>query len=171
MNEREIEQLIDRVGYDFTAFEPVDFVKHIEELMRRPVLLIGDQFNPEMSAAWIRTQVAHYILYNTGLHPVQQIHGILHEIGHILLGHPCEPIEKVFTRDQLKRYGLLNRVEGRLRQIDSSINPGPYEIEAEKFVFCLQRRVLKADRLAVLMGQSTSIERLRDHVDVMAFEI
>ena len=171
MNEREIEQLIDRLEYDFTVFEPVDFVKHIERRVRRPVVLIGGEFDPDTSAIWIRTRVAHHILYNVLLHPVQQIHGILHEVGHILLSHPCEPIENVFTREQLQRYGLLGLVEGRLRHVDSSIKPSPYEIEAEKFVFCLQRRLLKANRLTMLRGQSTSIERLRDHVDVMAFEM
>lgn len=169
MDAQDMEAFVERLGYDFSNFDIDDFVAHAERLARRPIQLRRASATHDISGFWVRTPRHHYVVYNIRVHTVQQIHSILHEIGHILLGHPCERIDDIFTPEQLAAFGLT-RPEGRLRQVSSLLDPDPYDREAEAFVFCLQRRIVTADRLAVLMGESTSIDRLRKHVDMMAFE-
>jgi len=164
----DLETALDRLGYDFQAFNLAHFTRHVETYRRRPIFVNPLPLQLELSAAWVRAETADYIFYNQRTHPVQQTHSILHEIAHMLLGHSCHPLGSVLPPD------LLNRLQGgvphgRPRLADAQLRASPEEREAEAFVLLIQQRLVNARRLSELTGPSSSIHELRCWVDGMAF--
>ena len=159
---------LDRLGYDFQAFDLAHFIQHVETYRQRTIFVNPLPLQLELSAAWVRAETADYIFYNQDTHPVQQTHSILHEIAHILLEHPCHPLSDVLSPKLLNR--LQNGVpHGRPRLADAQLRASPEEREAEAFVLLIQQRLVNARRLSELTGPSSSIRALRYWVDGMAF--
>lgn len=164
-----LKELIDRLAYDFNQFELAHFIRHIERLQRREILVIPLPFEPGLSAVWIRAETADYIFYNVRTHPIHQSHNILHELAHILLDHTRWPIDQALPPELLALVGT-SQLEGRLRKADPYLRADQEEQEAEAFVFLIQKRLVTANRMTQLMGQSSSIDALRRWVDSMAFD-
>ena len=169
-NQEAVKAAIDKLGYDFDQFELNDFVRHVERLLRREIILIPFAFDRGLSALWIRAETAHYIFYNDRTHAIHQAHSILHEIGHIVLNHACRPLDEVLPPDLLKLL-QTRQPQGRLRKVGLPLRQDPEEQEAEMFVFEIQRSLLPKQRQFEVMGQSSSNEALRKWVDSMAFDV
>jgi hypothetical protein len=164
-----LKEFIDRLGYDFNQFEIAHFIQHIERLQRREILVIPLPFEPGLSAVWIRAETADYIFYNVRTHPIHQTHNILHELAHILLDHTCWTIDQALPPELLVLVST-SPLQGRLRNADRHLRLDQEEQEAEAFVFLIQKRLVTANRISQLMGQSSSIGALRQWVDSMAFD-
>ncbi|QPC81727.1 ImmA/IrrE family metallo-endopeptidase [Phototrophicus methaneseepsis] len=165
-----VKAVIDKLDYDFDHFELNGFIRHVECLLRREIILVPFAFNPGLSAMWVRAETAHYIFYNDRTHPIHQAHSILHEIGHIVLNHACRPIDQVLPPELLKLLQTL-QPQGRLRKAGLPLRQDPEEQEAEMFVFVIQKSLLPKRRQVEVMGQSSSNEALRKWVDSMAFDV
>ncbi len=149
-------------------FELSHFIRHIEQLKRREIILVPLPLELGLYAVWIPAETAHYVFYNEIAHPVHQTHSILHELAHIILNHSRKSINKLLPQ------ALLTQIQpaplyGRLREADPRLLKDREEQEAEAFVFIIQKHLVTARRLNELMGQSSSIEGLRRWVDSMAF--
>lgn len=164
-----LEQVVARLEYDFSNFELADFIQHIERLKRREIFLLPVPFEMDLSAIWIRGESTDYIFHNKRMHSIQSTHNILHEIAHIILGHTCWPIDEVLPPELLALVRNPNP-QGRLRKADRNLRMDEEEQEAEAFVFLIQKRLVTANRMTELMGQSSSIGPLRQWVDSMAFD-
>lgn len=164
-----LKEVIDQLGYDFSQFELAHFIQHIEQLQRREILVMALPFEPGLSALWIRAETADYIFYNARTHPVHQLHNILHELAHIILNHSCHAIDQALPPDILSLTRAAHP-QGRLRKADPHLRMDQEEREAEAFVFLIQKRLMAANRMNRLMGQSSSINALRRWVDSMAFD-
>lgn len=164
-----LKKVVDRLGYDFNQFELAHFIRHTERLQRREILVIPLPFEPGLSAVWIRAETADYIFYNERTHPIHQTHNILHELAHILLDHTCWPIDQALPPELLALV-RTSQMQGRLRKADPHLRADQEEQEAEAFVFLIQKCLVTANRMTQLMGQSSSIDALRQWVDSMAFD-
>ncbi len=164
-----LKEAVDRLSYDFTQFEIAHFIHHIERLQRREILVIPLSFEPGLSAVWVRAETADYIFYNVDTHPIHQTHNILHELAHILLNHTCWTIEQALPPEL---FALVRTapLQGRLRKADPHLHADQEEQDAEAFVFLIQQRLVTANRMTQLVGQSSSIDALRQWVDSMAFD-
>ena len=162
-------RIVDGLDYDFGCFDLGHFIDHIARRQRREIIVAAVDFAPELSAAWVRGETADYIFYNASAHSVHQMHSILHELGHIILGHSCQPIERLLPPELVSELAASN-AGGRLRASGQPCEDAQ-EQEAEAFVYAIQQRLVPARRIQTLMGRSSSIESLRRWVDGMAFEV
>jgi hypothetical protein len=159
---------VENLGYDFNDFEIDHFIRHVERLKRREIILVPMALELGLYALWIPQNTAHYIFFNSQAHAIQQTHSILHELAHIVLNHSRKPIDQVLPAALMAQLQTPTP-QGRLRKVDPLLREDSEEREAEAFVFIIQKHLLTARRIDELTGQTSSIEGLRRWVDSMAF--
>ncbi len=156
------------LGYDFACFELPDFVQHVAKLCGTDILLLRYPFSPELHGLWIPAATAHYVFVNATLHPVHQLHIVLHELAHIVLDHPRTPLHEVVPAGLLETFRRPER-EGRVRRGPGGATAlSAEEREAEEFVFLVQQQVTRARRLHELVGSGSSIESLLPLMNIVA---
>lgn len=169
MARESLETIIEQLGYDFGQFELADFIRHIERRNRREIVVKGVPFEFGLSAIWVHAETADYIFYNERTHGIHSTHNILHEIAHIVLEHTCCPVEEMLL-PELVALVREPQPKGRFRTADRQSRTEREEQEAELFVFLIQKRLMAANRITQLMGQSSSIGALQQWVESMAFD-
>lgn len=99
---KEVEAIVDQLGYDFSKFTPQDFVRWVGEIDGTEFKVKPLPLPPGVTGAWVRNQKdnTHHIFYKSELPSLQQTYIVLHEIGHYLLGH--EPQTVIMPNDTLK---------------------------------------------------------------------
>ena len=163
---------IEKLEYDFKQFSLEDFVDHIARRKRREIILRSWAFNSkELSALWLPQESAHYILFNATYHQTHQIHSILHELAHLVLGHSVRSVRDILDTKLIEELGGFSFL-GRPRWVAASrLETDPEEIEAEAFVCAIQSRVMLANRLDSLRGKGSSSEYLNRYVSSAAYDV
>ena len=159
--------LIDSLGYDFSNFQIQDFLNHLEIHRNRSLNVRYIPLAPELFGLWNPGKVVDYVFINSTLHPTHQIHCLLHEIAHILLGHRGMNLADLLGSEIFARLDLSTS-EGHLRS--SRLGDLVQEEEAEAFVLELQRRIVRADRLKELYGSSTSFSDMQPYARALDLE-
>lgn len=148
------------LGFDFNQFSMDDFVAHVAKQLEREIRLIGWEMPQGMYGAWISIDdVAHeYVFYNTIYSRHQQVNSQLHELCHIICGHPTLKISRARLGELLDG-GDLDTVfeKALLRSPDTSQE----EVEAETMAILVQESAANCDRLKQLMMPSTNEHSLR----------
>ena len=161
-----VERALSSIGYDFTRFEVDHFVQTVAKRRKRPIEIATRSMSWGWFGVWMQRDTADYIFVNETVHPVMHIHSLLHEIGHMVLGHHGDDLNTLLDPEMLASLGITNE-RGHLRA--SGRPRSPEDSEAELFVFLLQRRVMQARRLSELYGEPTSIEELKPYARGMDF--
>lgn len=164
-----VQALLDQLDYDFNQFELMHFVGHIENCRRKGIHLLPIECDPALFGIWLSGDEVEYIFYNAFVQPIHQVHIVLHEIGHMLLGHEKRPIKNILPSDMVaewKLYGMTGRA--RYAPTDDA-HADAEEQETEHFVYLVQQRTMRANRLAELTRESSSIELLRPITDTMGY--
>jgi hypothetical protein len=162
---------IEKLEYDFKHFSLEDFVDHIARRKRREIILRSWPFSSkELSALWLPQETAHYILFNANYHQTHQIHSILHELAHLILGHSVRSVLDILDARLVQEFGGFSFI-GRPRWVASRLETDQEEIEAEAFVCEIQGRVMLANRLDSLMGKGSSSEYLNRYVSSAAYDV
>lgn len=169
MSQETVLACLKRLNYDFKHFNLNDFIEHIQGIRRRDILLIAWSFDHDLSALWIRAETADYVFYNAEHHVIHQTHGILHELGHIVLAHHCHPIKEVLPANLLAQLKLAEP-QGHTRMAAPRFLNSSDEEDAEAFAYEIQRYVVHTQRLQGLIGQGSSIAVLNDYVAGLAFD-
>jgi hypothetical protein len=153
-----IQAAMRQLDYDFRQFTLEHFLAHLIQRRQRDIIVTGVPSEHRFHGAWIKADTADYVFFSGSTHPVHQVHTILHELGHIILGHQGDLLENVLPPALL---AALNqqRAVGRMRQV-GSLDKSPEDREAEAFVRLLQRQIMFANRLEQLTARTTSIEAL-----------
>ena len=88
--EKRVARVLDELNYDFTDFSIEAFAQFIGKRLGREILFIPLRMPPARFGAWIRDkdEPLEFIFYQQGLTSVHTIHILLHELGHLILGHP-----------------------------------------------------------------------------------
>ena len=130
------------LSYDFRNFSIGDFSAWVEKSLGRKIYSFPWVMPPGLFGAWLSDgeQPAEYIFYRSNAETIHQIHIQLHEISHILLGHPTLKI----TKQMLSRSwtGKANLPFGDLVLLRSD-KVTQYEIEAETLTNMIQEQVLR----------------------------
>jgi hypothetical protein len=161
-----IRQAFDALDYDFEQFRLNDFVVHIQQIRGRSILLIPYPFAPEITGLWIPRKSIDFIFYKSNTHTIYQTHIILHELAHMLLNHPLQPIRQIISPEILKEFGI--EPHGYLRAIYGQKDI--YEKEAEAFVHLVQQQVVRARRLIELTTGDTSISQFKPFIRGVPFQ-
>lgn len=168
MADDRVQEALDALAYDFSQFELAHFVSHIVRLRQKPIQIIQLPLTAALFGVWVSAARQDYIFCNMRLQPIHQTHVILHEIAHMLLNHRRERIDHVLPPDLLRELGQDSA--GRLRVApDRDQHVDAEEQESERFVYLIQRQVVRARRLAELTGESSSIPALKPITDAMGF--
>lgn len=164
-----VQYVLYALAYDFNEFELSHFVKHIGIYREKPIQLVPFPFTPTLFGVWVLAEMRDYIFYNACVQPIHQTHIILHEIAHMLLNHQRRRIDDVLPSELLRELGA-NGAMGRLRIAPTSdIHADEEEQESERFVYLIQRQLMRANRLAELTAESSSIPRLKPITDAMGY--
>ena len=164
-----LNEVLKRLKYDFDNFELGHFIQHIETIKQREIILNAVPLEPSLTAMWIRAETVDYIFCNERLHPAHQRHSILHELAHIILNHKTWVVDDTLPAE-LIAFIESSSLQGRMRKNDPKLRTNHEEQEAEALAFLIQKKLLTANRISQLRGQSTSIQALRPWVDSMAFD-
>lgn len=166
---RSVEFAIDALGYDFKAFNIDDFLHHVARQRHRPVRVHTVPLSRDLFGFWYPTQETDFIAINAHLHHVHQLHTLLHELAHMLLGHRGTDLRLLLAEDLIQQLNLV-QAEGHLRSV-SSIDQAdnPQEREAEQFVMAIRRKLVAVRRLQELYGEPTSNAMLRPYVHGLDF--
>ncbi len=157
-----IQFVLDRLCYEFDEFEVDHFVRHLEHLRGRSIVRMSYDFDPSLTGLWIPAETADYIFYTRFTHPIHQVHIMLHEIAHIVLGHPCKRIDQIVPLSLLNTFQSSDKFLGRV--LDDSETDFD-EQEAEAFVYLIQQRIVAAKRFSQLTHGQSSIDGLNRFTD------
>lgn len=125
--------------------------------------------SPDLFGFWYPTRETDFIAINANLHHVHQLHTLLHELAHMLLGHRGTDLRQLLAEDLMQQLNLVP-AEGHLRSastIDQADNS--QEREAEQFVMAIRRKLVAVRRLQELYGEPTSNAILRSYVRGLDF--
>ncbi|MBI5960346.1 MAG: ImmA/IrrE family metallo-endopeptidase [Chloroflexi bacterium] len=113
-------------------------------------------FSDGVHGLWVNGKTRDYVFYNQNTHRIHKIHIVLHELGHIVLGHRGKKLPALLKellvdleQDGPPPYGRLHT---------SQITQDEDEHAAEWFVRCVQVELMQVERLAALTGPPSSLE-------------
>jgi hypothetical protein len=159
--ESRVQAAIQQLDYDFRQFTLDHFIAYLMQRRQRDIILAPAPIGHGFHGAWFREDTADYVIYNSSAHPIHQIHTILHELGHLVLGHRGDPLDEALPPALLALLNHRRATVGRMRQIGGGgIQNSIEDREAELFVRLVQRQILFANRLAELTSRTTSIDAL-----------
>lgn len=167
--QRSVEAAIDVLGYDFKAFDIDDFLRHVALQRNRPLHVHTVPLSSDLFGFWYPTRETDFIAVNANLHHVHQLHTLLHELAHMLLGHRGMDLRLLLAEELILQLNIL-QAEGHLRSA-STINRADnvQEREAEQFVMAIRQKLVAVRRLQELYGESTSNATLRPYVRGLDF--
>ncbi|MDD5369135.1 MAG: hypothetical protein PHQ40_08620 [Anaerolineaceae bacterium] len=150
------ESILRDLDYNFAAFTIEAFIHHVEKYKNRDIITIPWDMPPSLFGAWISDgeKPLEYIFYRKDIPPIHQIHTQLHELAHLLLGHPTLQVNRETMQDWISLRGEIPfRELARLRSSDQLDR----EKEAEVLASLIQEQVIRhalLDRLT--QGFSTN---------------
>ena len=120
MNRRKHEPATERVlaclaaiDYDLDDLTIEGFAHWLERVRERPIVFVPRHMPATVFGAWIFAADTDYVFYETDTPPLHQAHIRLHEMAHMLLGHPTVQV------DAQKTHALLRGTSAHLTSIDS----------------------------------------------------
>lgn len=142
---KRMKALLYTIGYDFSQFTLDDFRRWLEDRRGRRIELVALPLQ-RMSGGWIATTGGcDLVFYPANLPEVYQNHVQLHEMSHMILGHPGVTLN--FLRDV-----GVNALESMLLR---SAHSDEVELEAEMLASLIQHRAIQHGRFRELLKRGT----------------
>ena len=141
--------------YDFRSFTIDDFIAWIEKDRGRRILMIPWKMPASQFGAWMTDgeQPTEYIFYRNDVPKIHQVHIQLHELAHLLLGHPTLEITSNMLGKSWKGTEELPFPSlTRLRSDEKS----QIEAEAELLAGMIQEQVIRQSELRRLLEGGSS---------------
>lgn len=158
--EARVRQAIEGLHYPFSQFTVPHFIAYLETLRQREIILNGAAFDGRLHGFWVRAETADYVFFERQTHPIHQVHHILHELGHLVLGHRPRDLATVLPpallAELMAQIGAAPCGHCRMWEPVETLE----EREAECFVRQFQHKILIAGRLAALTHPVTSLGEL-----------
>lgn len=130
--------------YDFANFSFSSFRAWIENYRGRPLRLVPDKLVPQFFGAWMEAQEDDYIFFKLDTIPLHQNHILLHEMAHMLCGHPTltlsDDVISAYQRGDMQINSLLLR----------STRTDEMEWEAETLAALIQEKIFAYERVQEL---------------------
>ncbi len=150
---KRLNDLLDGLDYDFAAFDIESFTECVARMRGRPIRSERMRLPPGMFGAWLKGPSADYIFYEDTPQVVHAIHIRLHELAHVLLGHPTLEI----TEERLGTLPVQDLAAAAQRSLsglgrDVRCVPSPEaEVEAETLSNLIHTRVFRLAGLRALI--------------------
>ncbi len=152
---KRLNQLIDKLDYDFSNFEIEEFKKRIEEKHQITIQLKPWKFSKMKSGAWVKLGKLNIVYYEPTPLTIHANHSILHEFGHIILGH--KPIRTDAAQGEIDTTEFENSVV----LFKSTNYTDRQEVEAETFATLIQERIQRlAKRNQPMKSQNQNMNEI-----------
>ena len=158
---------LDRLDYDFGHFTLEGFVRWLEEQRGRKILFIPWSLGAGISGAWISDadEPFEYVFYDAAAVGLHQAHIKLHELAHMICGHPTLRLGyreiKALLQGRLSESACLDPV---LLRSTHSTEMG---MEAETLAALIQERALRFSALEELTAGVSSDEDIAEYMRAM----
>ena len=141
--------------YDFSQFTMESFRSWIEQQRGKELNFVPWAMPPSMSGAWLSSDKSEYIFYEKNTPTIHQGHIQLHELAHILCGHPTIKVgaEKITMLFRQVIDGCVDQEDQSL--LLRSAQSGEAEIEAEVLASFIQNKVIQNGRFQELLRKIT----------------
>ena len=160
------EKILRELNFDFHAFTIEKFIGYVGDKKGRSIIVAPWKMPATMFGAWLSDgeEPKEYIFYRDNVPLLLQIHIQLHELAHLLLGHPTlqitrQLISKGFQGEKSLRFEALVR----LRSPDKT----ELETEAETLATIIQERVIRYSQLDQLTHDISSEEKIANFLRTM----
>jgi len=151
--------------FDFTTFTMERFTAWLEARRGRKILFVPRPLPPTLFGAWMAGDDCDYIFYEANTLPIHQVHIQLHEMAHMLCGHPALVINSQQARILLRQaHPSPSLYESLLLR---SISPDEMELEAETLTALIQEQVLRHSTLEKLTTVLSSDEDIAEYLRAM----
>lgn len=160
------ERALKELHYDFRAFSIRGLISHISELKGREIITIPWAMPATVFGAWMSDdeEPKEYIFYRDNAPTIHQVHIQLHELSHLLLGHPTLRINRKMIAEVFEEKGFLPFTDLlRLR----SPNQAECETQAEMLATLIQERVIQNSNMNQLLNDLSSEEKLANFLKTM----
>jgi len=153
------EKILKELCYDFNTFTIEGFIAFAGETKGREIITIPWSMPPTLFGAWMSDdeETREYIFYRDNVPQIHQVHIQLHELSHLLLGHPTLHINRNKIAEVLERKTSLPFGDlPRLRSSDKT----DLEVQAETLAALIQREVIQNSNLNSLINDLSSEGKL-----------
>ena len=166
------EKILKELSFDFSTFSIDTFARHISQRKGREIFLIpwgsNSSYMPAgMFGAWISDgeEPKEYVFYRTDITPIHQIHVQLHELSHILCGHPTlkithELVSQIVTGKASPPFVDVPKMRSEYK--------ARIEVESESLADLIQERVIRYLQIDQLICQTSSEEKLAHFLKMMS---
>ena len=140
-----VKALLDELDYDFSSFTLEGFADWLAQRRRRQIVFVPKSMPASISGAWVKGHDKDYIFYEMDTPIVHQAHIQLHEMSHMLCGHPTVEVGPQQTQALLRHTGRIDS-QALEHLLQRSVHSGQAEEEAESLTLFVQERVFAHKR-------------------------
>jgi hypothetical protein len=154
------------LGFDFATFTMDRFIYAIEQKKNCEIITIPWRMPPAMFGVWISDgdDLREYIFYRNNVSEAHQIHIQLHELSHVLFGHPTLKLNARIIAKVITGEATLPFDETLHRSPRSS----SIEIETETLTNLIQEQTIRHLKLGnLVIHGSPSQEKLANFLQKM----
>jgi hypothetical protein len=160
------EKILKELDYEFQGFSIDHFIRCVGDFTGRQILSTPWQMPSGLFGAWLSDDdVPHeYIFYRHDVPLIHQIHIQLHEVAHLLFGHPTLHVNRERITASLSGQETLPFAEYVLLR---SATQSDIEAEAETLASMIQEQVIRHSHLDQLTRDLSSDDKLARFVNNM----
>ena len=140
-----VKALLDELDYDFSSFTLEGFADWLAQRRRRQIVFVPKSMPASISGAWVKGHDKDYIFCEMDTPIVHQAHIQLHEMAHMLCGHPTVEVGPQQTQALLRHTGRIDS-QALEHLLQRSVHSGQAEEEAESLTLFVQERVFAQKR-------------------------
>ncbi len=159
---------LEELEFNFEEFSEGRFVTWLEERRGYRIIFVPLSMPPTQFGAWIEDACdrVDYIFYERDTIALHQAHIKLHEMCHIICGHPTLVLGEEGQARALLRQASADpsALEPLLR---STIHSDQMEAEAETLAALIQERVVRSQGLEKLISLVSSNKEMEEYLKAM----
>jgi len=157
---RRMNTLLDTIDYDFKQFTMEGFRRYLEKYSDEPIKFVSLALRSSVSGAWVKViDGRSFIFFDADMPTIYQSHVQLHEMSHIICGHP--PVDAHTLLADIMMNG-----DTQTPLLLRAVHSPQVELEAEVMASLIQERVLRYGRLQELLKMIKSSQDIVDFLKI-----